>query len=188
MSQPRLMPIVLVGGKSRRFGRDKLREPLPNGDRLVDRPIRALREAGLAPVTLVGRCAPEIRERGDHAIDDAYLDMGPIGGILHALEVFGCDIFVLAGDLPNVTSREVRAIVEASERAPEGLVVRARNEPCVAIYRVCLTRRIRHRLAAGELSLMHLVDSEKLVEIELASGSLRNVNTVGALNEAMENR
>ena len=42
-----IQPIVLVGGSSRRFGRDKLREPVAGPDGsvgwLVDRPIAALR-------------------------------------------------------------------------------------------------------------------------------------------------
>ena len=179
---------MLVGGRSLRFGRDKLLEPLENGDRMVDRPIRALRDAGLAPVTLVGRCSPLVRERGDHTLDDSYPNMGPMGGILHALESLGCDILVLAGDLPNITAHEVRALVHAAESTPEALLIRACNEPCVAIYRTPLIALIKRRLAAGELSLMQLVDKPDLLEVDLPEASLRNVNTVSALREATESR
>ncbi len=80
-----IQPIVLVGGSSRRFGRDKLREPL-GGGWLVDRPIAALREVFGGHVRLVGACHPEVARRGDGVIPDSHPGTGPVGGIVSALE------------------------------------------------------------------------------------------------------
>ena len=57
-----IQPVVLVGGKSRRFGRDKLREPIgeSRAEWLVDRPIRALREVFGARVAVVGECDADV--------------------------------------------------------------------------------------------------------------------------------
>src|SRR5262245_59553696 len=79
-------PIVLVGGKSTRFGRDKLREVVGDGW-LVDRPIAALREVFGARVAVVGECDDEVAQRGDRVITDRFPGVGPIGGIVSALEV-----------------------------------------------------------------------------------------------------
>ncbi len=69
-----IQPVVLVGGRSTRFGRDKLREPVGCArEPLVQRPIRALRAVFGPRVMLVGECHPAghrhfgIRARWRHA-------------------------------------------------------------------------------------------------------------------------
>ena len=185
-TRPWLMPIVLVGGRSTRFGRDKLSEPLPNGDRMIDRPIRALRDALHAPVTLVGNCAPEVRSRGDAMLDDGYPGVGPLGGILHALQVLRCDVFVLAGDLPFIEPGDIRQIADAALLMSEARVIRARGQPCIGIYRFSLVERLGARLRSGDLSLMSVAYGRELGELDVPLRNVRNVNTPDALNELME--
>jgi molybdenum cofactor guanylyltransferase len=138
-----IQPIVLVGGASRRFGRDKLLEPLEHGDRderLVDRAVAALRGVFGARVAAVGRCDPAVAARFDRVIEDRYPGMGPAGGIVSALLQTGGPVFVLAGDLPGITVAAVRAVCEVSRSplAARALAVLAYStalEPCVGLYR-----------------------------------------------------
>lgn len=106
-------PIVLVGGASRRFGRDKLIEPFHEG-MLVEHPIRALRDVFGPRVTLVGDCNPAIPPFAAHHLRDRFPGAGPLGGILTALTHFAAPVFVLAGDMPNVRPEHVRAILNAA--------------------------------------------------------------------------
>src|SRR5690606_32636942 len=119
-----IQPVVLVGGRSRRFGRDKLREPVEDGW-LVDAPIRALRAVFGPVVAAVGACDPEVAARFDRVIEDRYPGAGPAGGVLSALQATGGAVFVLAGDLARITEREVRAVMAAAAGAPTAWAVMA---------------------------------------------------------------
>lgn len=173
-------PIVLVGGRSTRFGRDKLREPLEGGGWLVDRAVEALRAATGRAVTLVGTCDPEVARRGDAHLEDAHAGQGPAGGLLTALDRLG-DVIVLPGDLPRVLAPALAPLLRAAEAQPSTLAIRARGEPLVAIYRRALAPRIAARLAAGRRSLHDLVAGDELFEVDVPEDALVNANTPAAL-------
>lgn len=182
-----LHPVVLVGGRSSRFGRDKLREPLAGGEWLVDRAIAALREATGRPVTLIGPCDPEVAARGDAWLDDAHSGQGPAGGLLTALEQLG-DVFVLAGDLPRVVPSALAPLIAAASEAPDALVVRVRDEPLVAIYRRALAPRLAARLAAGRRALHDLAAEHERIEVEAPESALVNANTPAVLGAVLIER
>ncbi|MBL0169924.1 MAG: molybdenum cofactor guanylyltransferase [Gemmatimonadaceae bacterium] len=174
-------PIVLVGGQSLRFGRDKLREPVgPSGtDWLVDRPVRTLREVFGARVTMVGDCDPEVAARADLQRPDRYPGSGPAGGILAALEQSAGDVFVLAGDLPDITSASVRAILDAASGSDAWVVLGESGgvQPCIGLYRQVVRPLLAERLLAGRRSLHDLVPMERLLLVPIDAGEARNVNT-----------
>ncbi len=186
-----IQPVVLVGGKSARFGRDKLREPVAamgsfSGVReewLVDRPIAALREVFGARVALAGECEVEVSRRGDLVIEDRYPGVGPIGGIVSALEEGtrqGWDgVFVLAGDLPRVGAREVRLVMEAADRAAAAWAVLGetdRIEACVGVYRVTALGALRARIETGNNRLREALPRERLALVRLDAAAMVNVN------------
>ena len=57
----KIQPVVLVGGQSSRFGRDKLIESV-HGELLVSRPINALRAVFGNRVAIVGECDQQVME------------------------------------------------------------------------------------------------------------------------------
>lgn len=189
-----LQPIVLVGGKSRRFGRDKLSEPLCFGDRsewLVDAPIRALRGVFGSRVALVGHCSPPVAARGDLCFPDRYPGVGPIGGVLSALEASEKDVFILAGDLPLITAEVVQSIVEAGGRAPAAWAVLAgtgRVEPCIGIYRREAAPGLAKRVVDGQFALVDAVGADRTVIVEVPSGAVINVNTQEVLKQVGQGR
>lgn len=155
-----IQPIVLVGGKSTRFGRDKLREPIgDSGELLVQRPINTLRDIFGARVKLVGECHQTIVALADGVIPDEHPGVGPIGGIVSALRASDSSVFVLAGDMPGVSASEVlrmAAVADASSGWMAVLALSDRLHPCAGIYSQealpilfgCLTRG-EHRLGAA---------------------------------------
>ena len=183
-----IQPIVLVGGQSLRFGRDKLREPLVPDESawLVDRPIGVLRALFGPRVALVGQCDPEIAARGDLILRDAYPNTGPAGGILSALEQSEGDVFVLAGDLPRITVDAIQAIIDAAH-APmttEAWVVLADAngvEPCIGLYRQAIRSRLAERMRGGRRSLHDLAPRDRLRLVPIDVAAALNVNTPGAL-------
>ncbi len=176
----RVQPVVLVGGRSRRFGRDKLREPV-GGGLLVDRPIAALRAVFGPSVALVGDCDPAVASRGDSQLADGFPGCGPIGGILTALDVFGCAVFVLSGDLPGVTASGVRAVLDAAAANPTAAAVvgaAARPEPCFGVYRPACADVLRSTVSEGRLDLWRLIEREGWATISLPATEVVNVNTL----------
>ena len=171
-------PVVLTGGHSVRFGRDKLREPIDRDRWLIDVAIDALRGATGEPVTLVGACDPSVAARGDAHLEDDHGGQGPAGGVLTALVRIG-DVVVSSGDLQRIDVAAVRALLDAA-RASDALVVRARGEPLVAVYRRALAPRIAERLRGGRRSLFDLASPPELLEVDLG-GDLRDADTPDAL-------
>ena len=176
-----LLPVVLAGGRSERFGRDKLREPW-RGGMLIDVPLHALRAVFGGPVALAGACAPEVAARADLVIPDNGPGCGPIGGIITALEhpSGGDGVFVLAGDLGFITEEEVRAILGAAETDAAAWAVLAdsgRLVPCVGVYRQGARRALEEQMARGRRSLHDALPASRVARVRIDAAKLRNVNT-----------
>lgn len=173
-------PVVLVGGRSRRFGRDKLLEPIANSDNLlVDQPIRALREAFESAVAVVGDCHPKVAARADFVIDDPYPGVGPIGGVLAALKHARQDIFVLSGDLPHIDAHTVRSITTKAADHPSAWAVIARTEvlhPTIGIYRHECTDLLLDHVTAGRLALRNAIPRDHRLEVNIDPLTATNVN------------
>lgn len=183
-----IQPIVLVGGRSRRFGRDKLREPIDvaGTEWLVDRPIAALRAVFGLRIAAVGECAPEVALRFDLIIPDAHPGTGPLGGALSALTHTGMDIFVLAGDLSAVRGEDVRTILAATEREPEALAVLADAnglQPCIGLYRRDVRTSLESALAHGNLALHAAVPQRRIIRVPIPAEHAINVNTPADLSD-----
>lgn len=198
---PGLQPIVLVGGRSRRFGRDKLREPFRGslgGTWLIDQPILALRAVFRNRIWTVGNAAPEITRRGDRHLPDRWPGAGPLGGILTALRESPDDILVLSGDLPAITDRHIRLIVAAARRHPRHDAVigqTAGPEPCIGIYRRSAVPVLALRLQKGDFSLLGALDALRVAHVDLPPEAAINANrpedwppAVGSQNSTITGR
>ncbi|MBC7772353.1 MAG: molybdenum cofactor guanylyltransferase [Pyrinomonadaceae bacterium] len=178
-------PVVLVGGKGRRFGRDKLVEPFAGG-MLVESSIRALREVFGARVALVGDCDPAIPPLAGRHVRDLFPGAGPLGGIVTALEVFAAPIFVLAGDMPAVLSSHVRAIVDAAHRELHSgrevtgplavLAMTDRVHPCFGLYVPEALPFLRARVLGSQLRLRDALPGGRTAFVHLPQGAAANAN------------
>lgn len=180
-----IQPIVLVGGASRRFGRDKLREPVGEG-LLVDRPIGALRDVFGPRVATVGQCHPEVAALADLDIPDLYFACGPAGGILSALDLTRGDVFVLAGDLPRITPATIRAILAGAAGSPACWAALARTdriEPCIGLYRRAAIPPLCAAVANGH-PLWEAIPPEHRVDVPTDPREAMNANTIEELRAA----
>lgn len=140
MSRPApLNGLVLAGGRSRRMGRDKAL--LAHGDESqLAFAVRLLRE--VTTETYVSTRADQAdepeRARFPQVVDQ-WDDLGPVAGILSALEQAPDTAWlVLACDLPNVTSATLQALVEGRDPARPFTAFRSVHndlpEPLCAIF------------------------------------------------------
>ncbi|CAG0984937.1 molybdenum cofactor guanylyltransferase [Phycisphaerales bacterium] len=180
---PAIQPVVLVGGRARRFGRDKLLEPWRGsmgGSLLVDQPILALRAALSTPVWLVGDCSRDAASRADRHVPDRYPGSGPLGGIVAALQESNRDIFVVPGDLPAFSSAAATHLLHAALAAPNAPAVLAqseRPEPCCGIYRQSALGSLLARLERHDLSLRPAAEEIGAIWVSLPPAELVNANT-----------
>ncbi len=173
-----VQPVVLVGGRSSRFGRDKLLEPV-DGTALVGVVIDALRSVFGGRVAVVGRCDPRIEELADVAIDDPYPGLGPVGGICAALEFSKLDVFVCAGDLVSIDAETIRMIVAASVEEKKALAYLAddgRVHPTVGLYRAGCVSAFREAIEQDTLKLGAVLDPNRVCRVAVDSARVRNVN------------
>ena len=174
----RIQPVVLVGGQSSRFGRDKLVEQV-DGATLVSVPINALRAVFGKRIAIVGQCDEQIAQLADMVIDDPYPGLGPVGGICAALEGAKTDIFVCAGDLVSINEGTIRTIIQASIVTPNALVYIAhddRRHPTVGLYRAECVSFFTQSIEAEKLKLGMVLDQDLICFVQVDSSSVRNIN------------
>lgn len=181
-----VQPIVLVGGRSRRFGRDKLREPWGSGGRvLVQYPIDALRGVFGRRVRLVGACDPAIELLADGVVADLHPGIGPMGGIASALSQWPGPIVVLAGDMPSFRDVEVLQLLAAAERNPAVHAAWActdRVHPCAGVYTQHARPALETCISSGNYSLLTALDPAAVCRVQVCLEATANVNLPGDLH------
>lgn len=175
-----IQPVVLVGGKSSRFGRDKLREPWgDNGQALVQRPIESFRAVFGRRVLLVGECHSSIRPFADGIIQDSLPGIGPIGGIVSALQSSGGPVFVLAGDMPSFQATDIWNVLRVAQGHPAAMACWARTEqlhPCAGLYLPRSLPVLRARVLEGRMSLMSALPTSAVVSVDVRPLAATNIN------------
>ena len=105
--------IVLAGGRSARFGRDKLAEPL-EGRPLLDHVIDAARRLTAEVLVVVAPGSRPVVPDGVLVVHDERAFEGPLAGVAAGLAATAADIVVvLAGDMPAIVPGVLRRLVAA---------------------------------------------------------------------------
>jgi molybdopterin-guanine dinucleotide biosynthesis protein A len=132
--------LVLAGGKSRRMGSDKA-SLVHNGATQLDRAMQLL--AQHLDKVFVSTSADQVEDpvrRNYDQIVDAYADLGPVAGILSAMDRNSqVNWLVLACDLPNIDDATIAFLLQNSSRKHIATAYRSVHddlpEPLCAIYR-----------------------------------------------------
>ena len=124
-------------------------------------------------------------------IIDRYSDMGPVAGILSALEEHpGADWLVVACDLPNVDEATIRYLLEYRSDETPFTAYRSTHdglpEPLCAIYRSGSDASIRQFVDAGlHCPRKMLIRSDTALLTQPNPASLDNVNTPEDLSSSV---
>jgi molybdopterin-guanine dinucleotide biosynthesis protein A len=188
--------IILAGGKSTRFGRDKAAALLA-GKSMLQRAVDACTEVALSLIIVKarGQTLPDVlTDLRLRTIEDAFPESGPLGGIYTGLAAAEIPYaVVVACDLPLLQPALLRALVELAAGHDAAIPVRnGAPEPLCAVYsRTCIEpareRLESHRFsAAGLLEDVDalLVTEEEWQRHDPAGRSFLNVNREGDLREA----
>ncbi|QDT56878.1 putative molybdenum cofactor guanylyltransferase [Caulifigura coniformis] len=189
--------IILAGGRSSRMGTAKAGLRF-GGETLLERMVRVVGEVVQPVVVVVGAEQEWPAIPGVAVLQDKTPDCGPLVGLLTGLEwlqTHRLDAgFVTACDMPFLTSRVIGAIAgelgDAEVAAPR---CDGRWQPLAAAYSTSLIPRIQERLAAGQRSLIGLIEASQRREVEpsVLAGvdpdglTLANVNTPADFERAL---
>ncbi|MGZ4786460.1 MAG: molybdenum cofactor guanylyltransferase [Acidimicrobiales bacterium] len=172
--------MVLAGGRSSRMGRDKALVEV-GGRPLALIAADALRDAGAAPVVVIGGDRDALVGFGLEVQGDDHPGEGPLGAIITALGSRpaeppgggGADdriVMVLACDMPSIDAGTVAAVVDALAARPDAEVAAPRLDGRLQILTAAYRRRLRPRLAAafeaGERAPRRALDGVEVVAVD----------------------
>jgi molybdopterin-guanine dinucleotide biosynthesis protein A len=177
--------VVLVGGASRRMGKDKASIEF-DGTTLLERSVGVLAEVFLSVVVSGGDWSPD----GFRVLPDLVPGLGPLGGLDTAYGVAaGRSVFLLAVDMPFVDASIIRGIADPevaamSVRVPMG---DGRRQPLCAVYGSGLGPIVRDRIDGRNRSMESLFAAVNLEEITgFDDDVFMNVNTQADLEAAIK--
>jgi molybdenum cofactor guanylyltransferase len=189
----RVAAIVLAGGRSTRFGRDKLAEPI-DGRQMLEHAIAAVR-AVATEVVVVGPPDATLALPADVvAAADEHPFEGPLSGLVagfRALDPAVERVVVVGGDMPTLVPPVLARLVTALDRHMAAVLADdAGPRPLpMAVRRSVAAPQADDLLAGGERSLRSLLavlDVQVIApaiwrEDDPAGATLRDVDTPGDL-------
>jgi molybdopterin-guanine dinucleotide biosynthesis protein A len=154
--------VVLAGGGSSRFGRDKASEPI-RGQSSLDRVIEAA--ANLGPVWIVGGA------RKDHPmiegfIPDLELKGGPVQAVVAAKRFLGkVPLLVLACDVPFIRHEVLKHLSQPLDDNMDArmLRIKGRAQPLLALYGPSANEHFETAYGSG-IRAMHKVTEQLAVQ------------------------
>jgi len=185
----RIDGLLLAGGRSRRFGRDK-RRALLGGRTLADIAIAKLRAVVDGDLWIAGAGTFEARGRA-FLVDDLVRGRGPLSGIAGGLMRTSFGILVLPCDVPLVGLDTLSALTRMARRCGRVVALRSMRgwEPLVAFYPRTAFPQIAAALREGQGAPHRLL--ERLGALALPVGrtdEMCNVNRVEDLTAASDAR
>lgn len=175
--------LVLAGGRSRRMGSDKAL--LMHGGRpQLQRVVEMLRECVDEVYVSVRPDQADDAERSRYPqIVDAYADLGPVAGILSAMDADpAASWLVVACDLPNIDRQTIIGLLDQQRQGEPFLAYRSSHdglpEPLCAIYAPAARPLIDGFVANGmTCPRKMLIRSDARLIDQADPASLDNMNT-----------
>jgi len=168
------------------MGRDKALVAF-RGRPMVQWVADALRAGGCTEVVAIGGDADALEALGIRVVADLHPGEGPLGAVLTALAVSSAaPVMVVGCDTPLLTGDVVRRMVHALDDRPDADVAMAvtdRRQPLLAVWTRACEPTLQTAFNAGERAIRRAVAGIPCVEVQVASESVRNVNTPDDLND-----
>ena len=161
MREGRIGAIVLAGGRSSRFGRDKLAE-MVDGQSLLDRAILAVAAVASDIVVVSAPAGDRPIPAGARLVHDTNAFEGPLAGLAIGLAALDLDVdraIVVGGDMPSLIPEVLARLLAALGATIDAAVldVDGRFVPLpMAIQRDVASPVARSLLDAGERRLRAL--------------------------------
>jgi len=154
--------VILAGGKSRRFGRDKALFPVA-GQPMIVWVASALRQV-FDDIFVAGGDPPGFEKLGLRCFPDPIPDRGALGGLYNGLtHTDSAQIFLCACDMPFIVPETVKAVLEniGSEQVTLP-VIGGKRQPLHAVYSRRILPLVEATLEMPDMYLPALLDQAKV--------------------------
>lgn len=136
--------LILAGGRATRMGGITKHEIIVQGETILARQVRVLRE--FTDDVIV---SSPVDIAGFRTVRDAHEGIGPLAGIAAGLGAAATQwMIIVAGDMPSIDASLVERMLAARARDAVGLRVGGRPEPLVCLLRVAPARVAMAQLLA----------------------------------------
>lgn len=116
-ARPGVAAIVLAGGRSRRFGRDKLAEVV-DGQPLLAHAVASVRAVADEVIVVAGVGEPPVGLEGVRVVHDRAPFQGPLAALAVGLRASESPLaIVIGGDMPSLQAAIAAALVDRLARA-----------------------------------------------------------------------
>lgn len=162
MTDARVGAIVLAGGRSSRFGADKLAHII-DGRPLLEHAIEAVRSVASVVVVVLAPGAERDLPVDVLVARDADAYEGPLAGVAAGLGALPGDVeiaLVVGGDMPTLSGPVLQLLIAivADTASPPAAVLDEGGPLPMAVRASVAASAARHSLAAGERRLRALPD------------------------------
>jgi len=180
-----LTALLLVGGESRRMGRDKATIEF-DGQPLWKRQLEVLREVGPEKIFVSARAFPSwLPDDAELLLDDPP-SRGPLNGLTKALPAMRTThLLALAVDMPFMMSEQLAVLCGlAAEGRGVVPVIGERAEPLAAIYPAAAAVDFATALAGTDFSLQRVIRELAAAEkVRLHAVPVENAHLYRSVNE-----
>ncbi len=155
-----VIPVILVGGKGRRLGKDKTNLSI-NGEIILGRTFSILERVFAVEPLLIG----DKQINGFNTIKDVVKDAGPLGGLYTAFfnteEQF---VFLTACDMPFINEQLLMYMYGNLDKSVDIYIPRVGSyiEPLFAFYNRRLFTKVKQSIELKEFPLRLLLRNSKV--------------------------
>jgi molybdopterin-guanine dinucleotide biosynthesis protein A len=176
---------ILAGGYSSRMGRSKSLLVV-DGTSFLDRVHDTMTSIFTEVIVCGGSNVPS----EGVLIADERPGEGPVGGLLSALRIArGRPVFVTTVDMPVVTGRAIRSVVEPETEGCEVRIayVDGEDQPLFGVYGPGVEQIVRASFDEGRRSVQSVLERiDEITRIEMDPSTLFNVNTQADYDRLIE--
>jgi len=186
---PRRSAVVLAGGRSSRFGRDKLIEPV-DGRPLLERAIEGVQTLATDVVVVAAPDAELAVPDGVRVVHDPVGFEGPLAGLATGLgETTEEIVVVVGGDMPTLVTAvlesmasglddpAIAAVVLAHDGRPRPLPMVVRRAAALAAARSSLEGGDRRLRALVEALSTLVIPEDTWLRLDPEGATLRDIDT-----------
>lgn len=175
--------LLLAGGKSQRFGKDKARHPV-DGVPMIRRvylALSAVADPVIISVGAEGTSYADVLPVHVRHVEDREVNAGPLAGLQAGFQAVQAPWLLVAScDLPNVTPDGFRTLLSARRPDIDAVVARTPDDrwhPLFAAYRREPTQTaVEACLEEKSYALHALLDRMRVQEVQVSPSLVHNVN------------
>ena len=184
-----LSAVVLAGGRSSRFGRDKLAEPI-DGRPLLDRAIEGVQRLAADVIVVAAPDSGPVVPDGVRVVHDPVGFEGPLAGLVTGLDAARTEVvLVVGGDMPTLVAAvlesmaaalddpSIAVVVLAHDGRPRPLPMVVRRDPVLEAAHASLGGGDRRLRALIETLQTRVVPEDVWRHLDPDGATLRDIDT-----------